>query len=355
MNENHYIAIMAGGVGTRFWPASRSARPKQFLDILGVGRSLLQMTFDRACKIVPVKNVLIVSNKAYKSLILSQLPEIQEEQILLEPSMNNTAPCVAFTALHLKAINNESTFAVIPSDHMILKEEEFVRKMQMALDHAANHEEIVTLGIQPTRPDTGYGYINFEKEGEIKKVLEFKEKPDKATAIAYLESGDYLWNAGIFCWNVHTILKSFSTHSKDILNVLNESSESFGTSGEQDYIDRVYPNTDKISIDYAILEKSQNVRTIPSDIGWSDLGTWNSLYDYLEKDDCENVLQGNKFELIESNGNLIRAKNKDKLIVVKGINDFIVVDDDDVLLIYPKSQEQEIKQVRNSLSFSDLK
>jgi len=223
------------------------------------------------------------------------------------------------------------------------------------MDHATAHSDIVTLGITPTRPDTGYGYINYEPHGEVKAVVEFKEKPDLATAQSYLDSGNYLWNAGIFCWNVDTVINGFKRHSQQIIDTLMTDFNQFGADNEQDYIDEVYPNTEKISIDYALLEKSDNVKTIPSDIGWSDLGTWNSLYDYMDKDSNENVRQGQKIESIESNGNLIRSKNPEKLIVVKGIEDYIIVDDDDVLLIYPKSREQEIKQVRNSLPYDDLK
>lgn len=347
---------MAGGVGTRFWPASRSARPKQFLDILGTGKSLLQMTFDRAAQIVPRKNVLIVSNRKYYDLIKEQIEDIQDEQILLEPSMNNTAPCVLYTALHLFALNHNALFAVIPSDHVVLKENEFAEKMGAAMNFASENEAIVTLGIQPTRPDTGYGYINYESfEAEVKKVITFKEKPDKVNAQQYLDSGEYLWNAGIFVWSSGTVINAYKTLAPNIFKVLSQDISAFGSKKEQEYIDRVYPNTPKISVDFAILEKSNNVYTIPADIGWSDLGTWNSLYDYMGKDENDNVIQGNRVKPVSSSGNIIVTSNPEKVIVVKGIKDYILIDDGDVLLIYPRDDEQEIKKVRNNLEYPGIK
>ena len=347
---NNYIAIMAGGAGTRFWPASRSHKPKQFLDILGIGKTLLQMTYERASKLVPSSNIIIVSNRKYKELILSQLPELKDNNILLEPSMNNTAPCVLYSALHLRARNDKAVFAVLPSDHVILKEDVFVQKMNMAFEFAARHESIVTLGIKPTRPDTGYGYINYKMaDNDIKEVVEFKEKPDVSTAQSYLDSGNYLWNAGIFVWTAKTVISSFGKYARDILDVLSQNLSAFGTNSEQQYIDKVYPKTRNISVDFAILEKSSNVYTIPSDMSWSDLGTWNSLYSYIDKDDQGNVTQCGRVKLIESEGNLIRSSDKNKLVVAKGIYNYIIVDDEDVLLIYPRNDEQEIKQIRNDL------
>ena len=354
--KDYYIAIMAGGVGTRFWPSSRSSRPKQFLDILGIGKSLLQMTFERAANIVSAENVIIVSNKRYLSLITEQLPNISPDQILLEPSMNNTAPCVLYTALHLRAKNSNASFAVIPSDHMILKEEVFSQKMLEAFNYASKHECIVTLGIQPTRPDTGYGYINFEaSEGKVLDVKAFKEKPNAETAQEYLDSKKYLWNAGIFVWHVNTVVRSFQRYADDILDVLSEDLGQYGSDTEQKYIDIVYPNTRNISVDFAILEKSENVKTIPADIGWSDLGTWDSLYNYLSEDEQSNVVQIERNNLIGCSGNLLRSSNPHKLIVAKGLKDYIVIDDGDVLLIYPRSSEQEIKKVRNGLPYEELK
>lgn len=338
---------MAGGIGSRFWPESRESRPKQFIDILGTGQSLIQLTYERAKAIVPKENILIVSHKMYRELILQQLPELSADQLLLEPSRNNTAPCVAYTALHLKAKNPEAVFAMLPSDHIIMLEEVFSRHLKTAFDFAANNDAIVTLGIKPSRPDTGYGYINFEREdGTIFKVKEFKEKPDEPTAVSYINSGDYLWNAGIFVWSVKTILNAFEKSCADILNVLDMNNPAFGSSGEQDYIDQIYPSTPSISVDYAILEKAKNVYTIPADIGWSDLGTWNSLYDFLPKDKDQNVVIAEHHDLDLSEGNLVRSSDKKKLIVVKGLKDYIIIDDNDVLMIYPRHEEQQIKQLK---------
>ena len=352
MNKNQYVAIMAGGVGSRFWPASREATPKQFLDITGSGSSLLQQTVRRLKNLVPIENVYIVSNLIYADQILEQLPMLTEDQLLLEPSRNNTAPCVAYTALHLNAKNPDAVFAVLPADHIIKKEDTFVAAMQKGFDKASIDDAIVTLGISPTRPDTGYGYIDFDatsEENDVFKVNSFKEKPSLAVAKQYLEQGGYVWNAGIFIWSCKTILNNFSQTAAQITDILCKDMSKYATVEEQEYINEVYPLTDKISVDYAILEHATNVYTIPVDIGWSDLGTWNSLYSYLEKDDNKNVTLAPHNEVQNSSGNLVRVQNKEKLVVIKGLEDYIVIDEDDVLLIYPRNDEQEIKQLRSSL------
>lgn len=348
---NKYIAIMAGGVGSRFWPSSTNERPKQFLDILGVGKSLIRMTFERALRLVPADHVFIVTNKKYKALVMEHLPELPQENILCEPSMNNTAPCIAYTALRINSVDPQAIFAVLPSDHVILKEDEYVRKLDQAFGFAAAHEAIVTLGIQPSRPDTGYGYINYTKEtaGEdpIHKVISFKEKPDLVTAKTYLDSGDYLWNAGMFVWSVPTILKSYQINAPQILEVLMQQNALYGTADEQAYIDAVYPDTQKISVDYAILERADNVYTIPADIGWSDLGTWNSLHAFMSNG-TDVVSVGQNIHLVDSK-DIIVISNNHKQIVIKGLKDYIVVDEENALLIYPKSDEQEIKGVVEDL------
>ncbi len=352
MNKNQYVAIMAGGVGSRFWPASREATPKQFLDITGDGSSLIQQTVARLKNLVPTENIFIISNLIYADLILEQLPMLTKKQLLLEPSRNNTAPCVAYTALHLQALNPDAVFAVLPADHIIKKEEAFVTAMQMGFDKAAKEDAIVTLGISPTRPDTGYGYINYDKLSEkdsIYKVNSFKEKPSVEVAQSYLDQGGYVWNAGIFIWSCKTILKNFSETAPQITQMLSKDLSKYATEDEQEYINEVYPQTEKISVDYAILEKATNVYTLPVDIGWSDLGTWNSLYAYLDKDDNNNITLSDHSEINQSTGNLIRTNKPNKLIVVKGLEDYVVIDEDDVLLIYPRNDEQEIKQVRSSL------
>lgn len=351
MSNTRFIAIMAGGVGSRFWPSSTNERPKQFLDILGIGKSLIRMTFERALRLVPVDRVFIVTNGKYKSLVMEHLPELPQENILCEPSMNNTAPCIAYTALRINSIDPDAVFAVLPSDHVILKEDEYIHKLSQAFEFASTNAGIVTLGIQPTRPDTGYGYINFQKNPEdsnqIYKVISFKEKPDNATAQVYLDSGDYLWNAGMFVWSVSTILNSFKINAPQILNVLMQQPTLYGTANEQAYIDAVYPDTQKISVDYAILEKADNVFTIPADIGWSDLGTWNSLHAYLSEDN-DKVAVGQNIHFIDSK-DVIVVSNNHKHVVIKGLENYIVVDEDNALLIYPKSDEQEIKGVVQGL------
>ena len=351
-NPNQYIAIMAGGVGSRFWPSSRESLPKQFLDILGVGKSLIQLTYDRALQLVPKENILIATNKRYKELVNEHLPEVTDSQILLEPSRNNTAPCIAYLALKIANQNSEATFAVWPSDHVILKEAEFNTKMNLAFSYAKKGEALVTLGIQPTRPDTGYGYIEVNhKDGAqaIEKVVQFKEKPDLETAQTYLDAGNYFWNAGIFIWSVKAVTEAFQNNAPSILEVLSEDISKYNTAEEQEYINRVYPNTEKISVDYALLERSKNVYTIPADIGWSDLGTWNSLHAYLEKDHKDNVMQGIILSVVDCEDNFVRLP-RTKKAVIKGLKNMIVIDEGDVLLIYPKDEEQEIKLVRNSLN-----
>lgn len=347
---------MAGGVGSRFWPASRESLPKQFLDILGVGKSLIQLTYERALKLVPKENILIATNKKYKSLVNEHLPDITDNQILLEPSRNNTAPCIAYLALKIANQNPDAIFSVWPSDHVILKETEFIKKINLAFEYAGTSDALVTLGIQPTRPDTGYGYIEVNHQDGIQgieKVVQFKEKPNLETAKKYLEAGNYFWNAGIFIWSVNSVMKAFQNNAPSILEVLNEDNAKYNTPGEQDYIDRVYPNTEKISVDYALLEKSNNVFTIPSDIGWSDLGTWNSLHAYLEKDEQENVMQGIILSTENCTNNFVRLP-RNKKAVIKGLKNMIVIDDEDVLLIYPKDDEQEIKTVRNNLNDNSI-
>ncbi|MBK9736650.1 MAG: mannose-1-phosphate guanylyltransferase [Saprospiraceae bacterium] len=350
---NKYIAIMAGGVGSRFWPSSTTEKPKQFLDILGVGKSLIRMTFERCLRIVPADHILIVTNERYKRLVMEHLPELPENNILCEPKMNNTAPCVAYTALRIHSIDPKAIFAVLPSDHVILKEEAYVDILNKAFDFAAHHDALVTLGIQPTRPDTGYGYINYnasesiENKGQVYKVKSFKEKPDEKTAGHYIDSGEYLWNAGMFVWSVASIIKSYKKNAPSILSILSEDVSFYNTPDEKRYIDSVYGNTENISIDYAIMERADNVYTIPADIGWSDLGTWNSLHVYLsDKDD--KVTIGENIHLTASS-NVIVVSNNDKTIVIKGLKDYIVIDEENALLIYPMSDEQEIKSVVNKI------
>lgn len=350
MTPNVYVAIMAGGVGSRFWPGSRESYPKQFLDMMGTGKSLLRLTFERFLPLCPAANILVVTNKAYKHLVLEQLPEISERQILCEPSRNNTAPSIAYTAFRLAAQDPDANFVIASSDQIVLKEQEFLNKIKQALAFTAEHNALVTLGIQPTRPDTGYGYIQFGEESgdNIRKVIRFTEKPNAQIAADFVNSGEYLWNAGIFIWNVQAILQAFETYAPDIYQVLEPGKELYNTPAEQDFIDTNYPRTRNISVDFAIMEKSPNVFTIPADIGWSDLGTWASLHHEAAKDEYDNVVQSDKALVIDCDNLMLKAPNG-KLVVLKDLSDYIVIDTEDVLLVYPKSKEQEIRQVTNDV------
>lgn len=352
MKSNTYVAIMAGGVGSRFWPASRTARPKQFLDILGVGKSLIQLTYERFLKIVPKENVFIVTNGIYKDLVRQHLPDLTNNQILCEPSRNNTAPCVAYTAFKLYDLDPLANFIIAPSDHIILKEDAFIRQLQKALAVTAEEEVLVTLGIAPTRPDTGYGYIKYDAKKQpaigVFKVDEFKEKPSLAVANEYVAAGNYLWNAGIFVWRASTILSSFEQHATDIYDILSKGNRKYNTDKEQQFINKNYPNTPSISVDYAIMENANNIYTIPSDIGWSDLGTWASLHAESPKDEHGNAVRGSETMLQQVEDCLIRLP-KGKLLVARDLEDYIIVDEKDVLLIYPKSKEQDIKALTADL------
>ncbi len=350
MTNHTYVVIMAGGVGSRFWPASRTARPKQFLDILGTGRSLLQLTFDRFLKVCPAEHIFVVTNTIYKDLVQEQLPQLSDNQVLCEPSRNNTAPCIAYSALKIHCMDPNANLIIAPSDHVILKETEFIQIVTKALEYSASHDALLTLGVRPTRPDTGYGYINYAREGKngIHRVLHYTEKPPLEKAQAYVASGDYLWNAGIFVWRAATVLAAFQKHAPGIYNILAEDISCYNTSTEQAFINRRYPATTEISIDYAVMEKADNVFLIPSDFGWSDLGTWASLYSELAKDDDDNAIVGGRAMAYDTSNCLVHLP-EGKLAVLRGLSDFIIVDDNDILLIYPKSQEQDIKKVTQAL------
>ena len=344
--ENTYVAIMAGGIGSRFWPASRTQTPKQFLDILGVGKSLIRLTFERFLALTTADRIFIVTNGIYKDLVKEHLPEISDNQILCEPSRNNTGPCVAYTAFKLKALDPEANFVVAPSDHIILKEGIFIDKIRQALAYTAANDALVTLGIEPSRPDTGYGYINFETESAtgVHKVIQFTEKPQLEKAKEFVASGQYLWNAGIFVWKAENILASFHQHAQEIHDILGKGMDQYNTAGEQAFVDEHYPQTPSISVDYAIMEKADNIYTIPASFGWSDLGTWASLHAESPKDEAGNTINGDRVLHYEVTNSLIRIPEK-KLAVIKGLDDFMVIDEGDALLIYPKSKEQEVKAI----------
>lgn len=337
---------MAGGVGSRFWPKSRNDFPKQFIDILGTGQSLLQHTYERFLKICPAENIYILSNQQYLDLIQNQLSGIAVDNILLEPSRNNTAPCIAYACYKIFNANADANIVVTPSDHLILKEGEFLDRISQALDYTAENDALLTLGISPTRPDTGYGYINFQKEGVagVHKVERFMEKPVLEKAKEYVANGDYLWNAGIFIWRAQSIQNAFREHAPEIHQLFEQGNAVYHTAEEALFIAEYYPQSPNISIDYAILEKAANIYTIPADIGWSDLGTWASLHEVVEKDAFNNSVSVSERYLSNTQNCLVQVP-KGKGVVIDGLEDYIIVDDANVLLIYPKNKEQEIKEV----------
>lgn len=352
MMQNTYVAIMAGGIGSRFWPSSRTHRPKQFLDVLNTGKSLIQTTYERFLKVAPKENILVVTNEMYRDLVKEHLPDLRDDQILGEPSRNNTAPCVAYTTYRIQAMNPNATFIVTPADAIVLDEDLFVEDVTKAIDFASQNDALVTLGIKPTSPHTGYGYINFDAEvvaDGVHKVHRFTEKPDLATAQQFVASGDYVWNAGIFVWSVQSVIKGLKANATEIYEKFEAGKVYFNTSEEVPFINQMYPTTPSISIDYALMEKADNVYTVPASFRWSDLGAWGALYHEFEQDEAGNAVNVGAAHLTETEGSLIRA-GKDKLVVIKGLKDYIVVDDDDVLLIYPRADEQEIKAITKDIS-----
>lgn len=344
---------MAGGIGSRFWPMSRTAHPKQFLDILGTGQTLIQQTYARLMKICPEENIYIVTNEDYKTLIKEQLPSITDVQIVCEPGRRNTAPCIAYANYKIAAKNPDANIVVAPADHLILKEEEFVRVINLALDYTANNDSLVTLGITPSRPDTGYGYIQFNnlETTEIKKVKTFTEKPNLELAKQFVESGEFCWNSGMFIWSLKTINTAFEELLPEVDNVFKEGLGKYNTQEEIPFIKEAYSTCKSISIDYGIMEKSKNVHVISADIGWSDLGTWGSIYTHLDHDDKENAIVGDNTMVYDSGKNIVNVP-KDKLVVLQGLDDYIVVDTDDVLLVCKKEEEQKIKQFVNDVKAS---
>ena len=348
MNKNNYAVIMAGGIGSRFWPMSKVTFPKQFLDILGTGETLIQQTFNRLQRVCPKENILIVTNKNYKDLCLEQLPNVIESNILCEPAMRNTAPCVAYAAFKIQSMNENANMIIAASDHIILKEDEFVRVASDCLEVVAKNDILLTLGITPSRPDTGYGYIQFTTEKldnhqRIRKVKTFTEKPNQELALNFLDSGDFLWNSGMFVWSAKSITLAFRKQLRDMYDVFEQGKQFYNTSKETEFIDRIFPGCKNISIDYGIMEKSENVYVYPTDLGWSDLGTWGSLYAHLDLDENRNAVQGNKVMLYDSTDNIIKVPN-DKVVVMQGMNGYIVVENEGILLICKKENEQQIKQ-----------
>ena len=342
MKNNRYCVIMAGGVGSRFWPKSRQSCPKQFLDILGTGRSFIRHTYERFAKIIPNKNFIVVTNMRYKQQVLEHLPELDESQVLCEPIGRNTAPCIAYAAYRLRKMNPEAEMIVSPSDHLILNEEEFIRIVNACSDFIANHSALMTIGIKPSRPETGYGYIQRARNESISKVKCFTEKPNYEMAQAFLECGEFLWNSGIFIWKVKDIIAAFEEHLPEHSTLFGSIEAELNTENEAEAIKRIFAECHPISIDYGVMEKAGNVYVHTGDFGWSDVGTWGSIYQQSRKDGYANVVSNNLVKTYDTRNSLISLP-PNKVAVVSGLKDYIVVDTEDVLMICPKREEQNIK------------
>lgn len=337
---------MAGGIGSRFWPVSRIDYPKQFLDILNTGKTLIQSTFDRFAQYIPIENIFVVTSVQYKNIVATQLPKLNPENIVCEPSRKNTAPCIAYISYKLQQLNTNSNLICAPADHLILDETAFIKTSIEALEFTAKNNALLTLGIKPLQPNTGYGYIQYEQHAvsdNIYKVKTFTEKPDLELAKTFIASGDFLWNAGIFVWQTKSIIASFEKFLPEIHELFDGAKKAMNKNTESDAIELIYPLCVNISIDYGILEKAENVYVIPSSFGWSDLGTWGSAYENIGKDNNKNAIAGNNIILFDSKKNIVHATN-DKLVLLQGLEDFIIVDTEDALLICKKENEQNIKE-----------
>lgn len=342
---NNYVVIMAGGIGSRFWPMSRNNQPKQFLDVLQCGKSLLQLTYERFSKFIPHENIFVVTNEHYQTITEEQLPNLSKKQLLLEPSRKNTAPCVAYACQYIAHINPKANIVIAASDHFIVKERTFIDVVEKALAHVATHNHLVTLGIRPTRPDTGYGYIQFVDDANdtgINKVKTFTEKPNFELAEQFLKSGEFLWNSGMFVWNVNTIINAIHQHMPEIFEAFKGFEKVIDTKDESKFLEKAYSICPNTSIDFGVMEKASNVRVIPSNFGWSDVGTWASLYSLREQDYHGNAVNGKQVMLYDATNNMIHVPNE-KLVIIQGLEDYIVIDTNDVLLICAKDQEQKIK------------
>jgi mannose-1-phosphate guanylyltransferase len=356
MNRNNFCVIMAGGVGSRFWPLSRLEKPKQFLDILGIGKTLLQQTFDRFKKVCPVENILVVTSVIYKDLVLSQLPEILETNVLLEPNRRNTAPCIAYANHKIKIQNVNANIVVSPSDHLILDEVEFLKAINSGLDFTLKNNVLLTLGIKPNRPETGYGYIQVSsdsvdeiiKNTDFRKVKTFTEKPEYEMAKIFFESGEFFWNSGIFIWSLNCINNAFEKSLNDVNSLFLTSKDYFNTNQEMQFIEKVYSECQSISIDYGVMERADNVFVLPSDFGWSDLGTWGSLYESIDKDENRNAIKGNNVMVYNTKNSIINVPDN-KLVVIQGLEDVIVAESEDILLVSTIKGEQFIRQIVNEV------
>lgn len=345
-NKNYYAILMAGGVGSRFWPVSTQDFPKQFHDMLGTGDTLIQKTFQRLEQFIPTENIFILTNAMYNDLVLLQLPKVAQRQVLLEPAMRNTAPCILYAALKIQKENPDAVMIVAPSDHWIEDEQTFSKNVQQTFDFCEKTDALMTLGIQPTFPNTGYGYIEFDKTTtkSIKPVNQFREKPDYETAKSFIQQGNFLWNAGIFMWSAKSVINAFQRNQPALYELFENGISAYNTNEENEFIAKNYSKAENISVDYAIMESSKNVFVLPAEFDWNDLGTWGSLYDKLDKDENGNAVVNARTLTEDASGNMIRTK-KGKIAVIDGLNDYIIVDKDEVLLIFPKEKEQEIKKI----------
>ena len=346
MNEHHYVVIMAGGIGSRFWPMSRQDFPKQFLDILNTGKTLIQWTHERFASFIPLDNIYVVTSQEYVPIVRKQIPHMPSQNVLGEPSRKNTAPCIAYISFKLQQKDPKASLIVAPADHLILDNKAFTKVCLEALSFVNKHNAFITLGIKPLQPNTGYGYIQHEQHSvsdNVYKVKTFTEKPNLELAKTFLTSGDFLWNAGIFIWQVKNVIKAFEKYLPEMYDVFVAEKEAFNSPNEAKALSHIYPLCTNISIDFGIMEKADNVYVIPSGFGWSDLGTWNSAYENLEKDAQENAIAGKKVMIIDAKRCMVHAEPK-KLLVLQGLSDFIVVDTPDVLLICKKDKEQDIKE-----------
>jgi mannose-1-phosphate guanylyltransferase len=344
-NGNTFVAIMAGGIGSRFWPLSRVNYPKQFLDILGSGKTLVQQTFERYLNLVPVENIYVITAAEYVKIVEEQLPHLPKENILGEPFRKNTAPCIAYINFKLNKINPEASLIVAPADHLILNEEKFLESCEEALSFVNHFNALITIGIKPSYPNTGYGYIqhdSLEATPSVYKVKTFTEKPNRELAETFIASGDFLWNSGIFVWQVKRGIQAFHQYLPEMYELFNAEEEKLNTPEEKQAIENIYPQCSNISIDFGVMEKAENVYVIPASFGWSDLGTWNSAWENMEKDYLENAVAGDHVIVFDATRNVVNV-NDEKLVVIQGLDDYIVADTRDVLLICKKDKEQEIK------------
>nr|WP_294944783.1 mannose-1-phosphate guanylyltransferase [uncultured Mucilaginibacter sp.] len=348
MNKNYYAIIMAGGIGSRFWPISRTSHPKQFIDILGTGKTLIQNTYERFLKVCPKENIYVVTNENYTGLVKKQLPDMASSQILTEPVMRNTAPCVAYGCFKIESINPDAAIVVAPSDHLILDEAAFITAIEKSLQTATEKDCLVTLGIKPSRPDTGYGYIQYTDHTineDFHKVKTFTEKPTVDIAKTFIQSGDFLWNAGIFVWSAKAIVNAFNNYLPEMHEIFAEARSVYNTDEEKAFVHKIYQRCINISIDYGIMEKASNVYVLPSEFGWSDLGTWASIYQLADKDYVGNaVIPSDKVIMYDSSNCMVNVPGE-KLVILQGLHDYIVVESNNSLLICPRDQEQNIKQV----------